>query len=128
VKRRSLLGVYGSARNPLIDGTGFIPIRIGLDQWIAVGILRAVRVKLQVPPLRYLGFPVQEIRVRSPGFPVELGGVGELHAAFRNESSTRGCVRRRVAGNPGPVGMTKLRAVAHLGTSGGGWTESKKLI
>jgi hypothetical protein len=59
------LGVYGSARNPLIDGTGFIPIRIGLDQWIAVGILRAVRVKLQVPPLRYLGFPVQEIRVRS---------------------------------------------------------------
>ncbi len=24
--------------------------------------------------------------------------------------------------------MTKLRGVAHLGTSGGGWTESKKLI
>jgi hypothetical protein len=74
-------------------------------------------------------------RISCPGnpgplslFPVELGGVGELHAAFRNESSTRGCVRRRVAGNPGPVGMTKLRAVAHLGTSGGGWTESKKLI
>jgi hypothetical protein len=46
--------------------------------------------------------------LRSPGFPVELGGVGELHAAFRNESSTRGCVRRCVAGNPGPVGMTIL--------------------
>ena len=65
MKRRCLLGVYGRARNPLIDGTGFIPIRIGLGQWIACWHLRAVRVKLQVPPLRYLGFPVQEIRVRS---------------------------------------------------------------
>ncbi len=27
-----------------------------------------------------------------------------------------------------PVGMTNFRAVAHLGMSGGGWTESKKLI
>src|ERR1700733_9547007 len=25
------------------------------------------------------------------GFPVELAGVGELHAAFLNESRTRGC-------------------------------------
>jgi hypothetical protein len=25
----------------------------------------------------------------SPGFPVELDGVGELHAAFLNESRTR---------------------------------------
>ena len=33
--------------------------------------------KQQVPPLRY------------PGFPVELGGVGELHAAFLTESRTR---------------------------------------
>jgi AbrB family looped-hinge helix DNA binding protein len=44
--------------------------------------------------------------LRSPGFPVELDGVGALHAAFRNKSSTRSCVRRCVAGNPGPVGMT----------------------
>jgi hypothetical protein len=29
-------------------------------------------VQLQVPPLRY------------PGFPVEVGGVSELHAAFSN--------------------------------------------
>jgi hypothetical protein len=36
------------------------------------------KVKLQVPPLRY------------PGFPVELGGVGKLHAAFLAESRTRG--------------------------------------
>jgi hypothetical protein len=25
------------------------------------------------------------------GFPLELAGVGELHAAFLNESCTRGC-------------------------------------
>jgi hypothetical protein len=35
-------------------------------------------VKQQASPLRY------------PGFPVELGGVGELHAAFHTESRTRG--------------------------------------
>ncbi len=46
--------------------------------------------------------------LRSPGFPVELVGVGELHAAFLTESSTRGNVRCSVAGNPGPVGMTIL--------------------
>jgi hypothetical protein len=34
--------------------------------------------KQQVPPLRY------------PGLPVELVGVGELHAAFLRESRTRG--------------------------------------
>jgi len=27
-----------------------------------------------------------------PGFPVEVGDVAELHAAFREESRTRGCV------------------------------------
>jgi hypothetical protein len=32
------------------------------------------------PPLRYA----------PPGFPVEPGGLGVLHAAFLNESSTRG--------------------------------------
>jgi hypothetical protein len=36
------------------------------------------KAKLQAPPLRY------------PGFPVELGGAGELHAAFLTESRTRG--------------------------------------
>jgi hypothetical protein len=34
--------------------------------------------KPQIPPLRY------------PGFPVEVGGVGGLHAAFLTESRTRG--------------------------------------
>src|SRR6202044_2816468 len=32
-------------------------------------------------------------RRASPGFPVEFGGVGELHAAFLTESRTRGHVR-----------------------------------
>ena len=39
---------------------------------------------------------------------MELDGVGALHAAFLNESSTRGNVQRCVAGNPGPVEMTIL--------------------
>src|ERR1700733_1495195 len=52
--------------------------------------------KQQVPPLR------------SPGFPVEVGGVGELHAAFPAESRTRGrweLPRSRKSGYA-PVGMT----------------------
>ena len=53
-------------------------------------------IELQIPPLR------------SPGFPVELGGVGALHAAFLNESSKRGYVQRCVEGNPGPFEMTNL--------------------
>ena len=31
-----------------------------------------------------------------PGFPVELVGVDELHAAFLNESRTRGRIQRSV--------------------------------
>ena len=31
---------------------------------------------------------------QTPGFPVELIGTGELHAAFLNESRTRGRVQR----------------------------------
>ncbi len=55
--------------------------------------------KPQVPPLRY------------PEFPVEIGGVGELHAAFFTESRTRGrwrVPRGRKSGYA-PVGMTMLR-------------------
>ena len=55
---------------------------------------RAVRVKLQVP------FDFAQGRL-SPTLP-----------------------RISCSGNPGlSVGMTKLRAVTHLGMSGGGWTE-----
>jgi hypothetical protein len=46
-------------------------------------------VKLQVAPFRY------------PEFPVELSGLGELHAAFFTERRTRGLGWRRYVGNPG---------------------------
>jgi hypothetical protein len=36
-----------------------------------------------------------------PGFPVRLGGVNELHAAFREESRTRCHGWGRAVGNPG---------------------------
>jgi hypothetical protein len=42
------------------------------------GPTRGREVEQQIPPLR------------SPGFPVEVSGVGELHAAFFTESRTRG--------------------------------------
>jgi hypothetical protein len=45
-------------------------------------------------------------RPRYPGFPVEVGGVAELHAAFLNESRTRGPVWCSVTGNPGTLGRT----------------------
>jgi hypothetical protein len=37
-----------------------------------------------------------------PGFPVELGGFAEFHAAFHDESRIRGPCIRPLAGNPGP--------------------------
>ena len=43
----------------------------------------------QVPPLRY------------PGFPVEVGGVGEFHAAFLLKAAHVGVGECRVVGNPG---------------------------
>ena len=42
-----------------------------------------------------------------PGFPVELGGVGELHAPFLTERRTRGSVQCCAAGNPGSLPMNK---------------------
>jgi hypothetical protein len=68
--------------------------------------------------------------LRCPGFPVQRSGLGELRAAFFTESRIRRFGQYRDAGKSrsAPVGMTKLNAVAHLGMSGGGWTDSKKLI
>jgi hypothetical protein len=71
------------------------------------------KVKPQVPPLRY------------PGFPVEVGGVGGLHAAFLTESRTRrrwGVLRSRKSGYA-PVGMTRGRAALTLAAVTEGWTE-----
>jgi hypothetical protein len=56
-------------------------------------------IELQIPPLR------------SPGFPVELGGVDALHAPFPyRKAHTRPCpvLRGRKSGYA-PVGMTKGR-------------------
>ena len=39
--------------------------------------------------------------MRSPGFPVEVGGFLELHAPFLTERRTRCRVRCCVTGNPG---------------------------
>src|ERR1700679_1080204 len=56
--------------------------------------------ELQIPPLR------------SPGFPVELGGVGALHAPFPyRKAHTRPClVQRGRKSGYASVGMTKGRA------------------
>jgi hypothetical protein len=65
----------------------------------------------------------------SPGFPVEFGGVGELNAAFLEESRTRGggrVPRSRKSGSPGfPVefgGVGELNAafLEESRTRGGG--------
>ncbi|MGC2401157.1 MAG: hypothetical protein WA510_15295, partial [Acidobacteriaceae bacterium] len=59
-----------------------------LVAWVGFGCHKG---KLQISPLRY------------PGFPVEVSGVGELHAPFFKERRIRGPVRRSVAGNPGTL-------------------------
>jgi hypothetical protein len=50
----------------------------------------------------------------SPGFPVELSGLGKVHAPFLTERRTRGPVLCYVAGNPASLGMTKGRVVLSL--------------
>jgi hypothetical protein len=44
----------------------------------------------------------RQVHCATPRFPVEVGGVGELHATFFSG---------------------KWRTVAHRGVGGGGWTE-----
>jgi hypothetical protein len=48
-----------------------------------------------------LWFPHQGRVPHTPGFPVKFVGVDELHAAFLNESRTRGCRLVLRTGNPG---------------------------
>ncbi len=67
----------------------------------------------------------QEIR-GYPGFPVELGDFGKLHAPFFTERRTRCRVQCRVAGNPGTLGMTKGRAALTLATITAG-SKSRRL-
>jgi hypothetical protein len=58
--------------------------------------------------------PLNRRSLGYPGFPVKVGGVGELHAPFLTERRIRDRVQRSVAGNPGTLGMTKGRAALSL--------------
>src|ERR1700690_981561 len=71
------------------------------DCCLGVGTERVcVKTHLRTQPDR-LWFPNQGRVPHTPGFPVKLAGVDELHAAFLNESRTRGrCLVPRT-GNPG---------------------------
>jgi hypothetical protein len=60
-----------------------------------------------------------------PGFPVELVGVGEAHAAFLTESRTRSHGWSHV--QEIRVGMTKGRGTAHLSSRTEGWTGGRRL-
>jgi hypothetical protein len=51
----------------------------------------------------YCGGEQQVPPLRSPGFPVELGGFGKLHAPLFTERRIRGSVQRGVAGDPGTL-------------------------
>ena len=54
-------------------------------------------------PPEFLIYRAEAVVGASPGFPVEVGGFGKLHAAFLNESRTRGHwsePRGRKSGSP----------------------------
>jgi hypothetical protein len=67
-----------------------------------------------VPRRRYsleVSLGLGELQIpRLPRISCRAWWVSELHAAFFNESRTRGHLWCRVVGNPGPLGMTKERA------------------
>jgi hypothetical protein len=65
-------------------------------------------------------------RLRSPGFPVELVGVGEPHAAFLTESRTRSHGWSHV--QEIRVGMTKGRGTAHLSSRYRGMDRRPQII
>ena len=102
--------------NPLIvrNRVNLKENRVGLNGSL-VEICTEVRAKLQVRPLR------------SPRFPVQLSGVGELRAASRWESRIRPLGWYCDIGNPGPLQWDdKVEGGGRPCMSGGGWTESKK--
>jgi hypothetical protein len=66
---------------------------------------------LVIPGFQEWSAEPQIPRLRSPGFPVEIGGVGELHAPFlTRKAHTQPCPAQR-AGNPGRD--DKERAAVH---------------
>ena len=77
------------------------------DEYGAIGLkaptkgLKTLRENhLRTQPDR-LSFPHQGRVPHTPGFPVKSVGVDELHAAFLDESRTRGCCWVPRTGNPG---------------------------
>jgi hypothetical protein len=107
-----------------------------LNTWLATSPRRtrqlqaAEKLIFSVPLRRYsleVSLGLGELQIpRLPGFPVELGGISELHAAFFKESRTRGHLWYRVVGNPGPLGMTKERAVVTVEDSFHGLNRLRK--
>jgi hypothetical protein len=55
----------------------------------------------QYPKNTPLSFANEGRVAHTPGFPVRFVGVDEFHAAFPNESRTRGCCLVPRTGNPG---------------------------
>jgi hypothetical protein len=67
---------------------------------------RFAHVRFAVPERETAGpfdFAQGRLSLCYPEFPVQFGGVGELHATFFTESRTRGLGWCREAGNPGPL-------------------------
>jgi hypothetical protein len=58
-----------------------------------------------------------------PGSPVEVSGVGELHAAFFEESRTRDVGLDRAVGDPGFARDDKSEGGASINSRCLGWTE-----
>ncbi len=80
-------GASISQHCPSAVGAAHFPLN--LHQYCAEKHFQDGPAELQIP------------RLRSPGFPVEVGGFLELHAPFLTERRTRCRVRCCVTGNPG---------------------------
>ena len=57
-----------------------------------------------------------------PGFPVDLDGVGGLHAVFPTENRTTGCIQCSVAGN---ARDDKVEVSASMHVVADGWVDLK---
>ena len=92
VKRvRKKVDLAGSGRRTSATKGQVILLGLGTRTHEGFRIWVKSKRKPQISPLRY------------PGFPVDIGGVGELHAAFLTESRTRGRFQCSAAGNQGTL-------------------------
>jgi hypothetical protein len=83
------------------------------------------------------GFALPVIDPGIPEFPVELGGVDALHAAFLKESRTRRCWVGQRTGNSGiaapsaapkPGAPVELVAKLAVGFDGRLWTQPQEMV